>query len=259
MMTTTMMMLTDVSGIEGNYSCYLLIGVLLLHYLGPILTSDYTTLHNPIPYIKSASKQLTTTPNQVLNVRVGPGAAVLPTPPSATPEFPAITRLHLTYARKIYNGHQGARHFWRNCLPRLKYHNPSIPMTVKQTEEQEGPAALTIYFAEKLSNAASVSNNSNKSAVDDKYAPAAGETEKKAVVDVRDLDFKKIWDKVRVMTGAKEVEASNAEEEEVKKLERMRVQSEKDRERNLSIRQAKKDQERMLQEARGEVERLRQM
>ena len=131
-------------------------------------------------------------------------------------------------------------------------------MTVKQTEDQEGPAALTIYFAEKLSNAANLGSG-GKSPLDDKHAPAAGEAEKTAVVDVRGLDFKSIWDKVRVMTGAKEVEASNAEEEEVKKWERMRVQSEKDRERNANIRQAKKDQERMLQEARGEVERLRQM
>lgn len=60
------------------------------------------------------------------------------------------------------------------------------------------------------------------------------------------------------MTGAKEVQASQKEEEEVKKLEQMAVQSVKDRERNAKIRQAKKDQERMLQEARGEVERLRQ-
>lgn len=77
-------------------------------------------------------------------------------------------------------------------------------------------------------------------------------------MDLRDLDWKRIWDKVRVMTGAKEVQASAKEEEEVKKLEQMAVQSVKDQERNAKIRQTKRDQERMLQEARGEVERLRQ-
>ncbi|OJJ82821.1 mitochondrial 54S ribosomal protein mL61 [Aspergillus glaucus CBS 516.65] len=191
----------------------------------------------------------------ILDVTVGTGAAILPAPQTATKEFPAITRLHLTYAQKIYNGHQGARHFWRQCLPRLKYHNPSIPITVKQTEEQDGPAALTIYFAENASNAATL--NAAKD-INDKYAPAAGESEKTAVVDLRDLDWKRIWDKVRVMTGAKEVQASAKEEEEVKKLEQMAVQSVKDQERNAKIRQTKRDQERMLQEARGEVERLRQ-
>ncbi|KAF7180271.1 hypothetical protein CNMCM7691_009438 [Aspergillus felis] len=191
----------------------------------------------------------------ILNVRVGRGAAVLPAASKATTEFPAITRLHLTYARKIYGGHQGARHFWRNCLPRLKYYNPGIRMTVKQTDEQEGPAALTIYFAEQASKAAAL----NASQVQDKYAPAPSETEKTAVVDLKNLDYKEIWNKVKMMTGAEELQATADEEAELKKLEKMRQQSDKDRARVSAIRQAKKDQERMLQEARGEVEKLRQL
>lgn len=131
-------------------------------------------------------------------------------------------------------------------------------MTVRQTDEQEGPASLTIYFAERLSNAASLGAKSSGSD-GDTFAPKAEDAEKTTVLDVKDLDFKKIWEKVRMMTGAKEVEATDAEAEEVKRLENMRVQSGADRERNANIRQTKKDQERMLQEARGEVERLKQM
>ncbi|KKK22932.1 50S ribosomal protein [Aspergillus ochraceoroseus] len=193
--------------------------------------------------------------NTLLDVRVGTGAATFPSAASATNEFPAITRLHLTYARKIYGGHQGARHFWRNCLPRLKFHNPSVQMTVKQTDNQDGPAVLTIYFSEKLSNAASLS----PAKIEDKFAPQPGETEKAAVMDVRNLTYKEIWAKVKMMTGAAEIAATAQEEAELKKLEQMRVQAEKDRVRVAGIRQAKKDQERMLQEARGEVERLKQM
>lgn len=133
-------------------------------------------------------------------------------------------------------------------------------MTVKQTDEQEGPASLTIYFAERLSNAASLNAGTGAGAGGkDTFAPEAGGAEKTAVLDVKDLDFKKIWEKVQMMTGAKAVEATDAEAEEAKRLENMRVQSGADRERNANIRQAKKDQERMLQEARGEVERLKQM
>lgn len=133
-------------------------------------------------------------------------------------------------------------------------------MTVKQTDEQEGPASLTIYFAERLSNAASLNAGTGAGAGGkDTFAPEAGGAEKTAVLDVKDLDFKKIWEKVQMMTGAKAVEATDAEAEETKRLENMRVQSGADRERNANIRQAKKDQERMLQEARGEVERLKQM
>ncbi|KAE8350847.1 CI-B8 domain-containing protein [Aspergillus coremiiformis] len=191
----------------------------------------------------------------ILNVRVGTGAAILPSAASATKEFPAITRLHLTYARKMYGGHQGARHFWRNCLPRLKYHNPGIQMTVKQTEEQEGPAALTIYFAGRASNAASLT----AAAVEDKHAPAPESTEKTAAVDLKNLDYKEIWNKVKMMTGAQEVPTTPEEEAELQKFEQMRQQSEKDRVRIATMRQAKKDQERMLQEARGEIEKLKQL
>ncbi|KAF7591389.1 hypothetical protein BBP40_001615 [Aspergillus hancockii] len=191
----------------------------------------------------------------LLNVRVGTGAAILPSTTSATPEFPAITRLHLTYARKIYGGHQGARHFWRNCLPRLKYHNPGIRMSVKQTEEQEGPAALTIYWAEQASKASSLT----AAKIEDKHAPAPESTEKSAVVDLKNLDYQEIWNKVKLMTGAQEVPATPEEEAELKKFEQLRQQSDKDRVRIADMRQAKKDQERMLQEARGEVEKLKQL
>ncbi|PKY07343.1 50S ribosomal protein Mrp49 [Aspergillus campestris IBT 28561] len=193
----------------------------------------------------------------IVNIRIGTGAAILPTPTSATPDYPAITRLHLTYARKIYNGHQGARHFWRNCLPRLKYHNPGVPMSVKQTDDQEGPAALTIYFAERASKPASIT--AAVAELTDKHAPAPGDAEKTAIVDLRNLDYREIWNKVMNVTGAKEVPASAEEEAEVKRFEQMREQSGRDRVRIAAIRQAKKDQERMLQIARGEVEKLREL
>ncbi|KAL4892604.1 50S ribosomal protein Mrp49 [Aspergillus ambiguus] len=193
---------------------------------------------------------------RLLNIRVGTGAAILPTAPSATKDFPAITRLHLTYARKIYGGHQGARHFWRNCLPRLKYHNPSVAMSVKQTDEQDGPAALTIYFAEQASKAAALNA---ASAVEDKHAPAPAASEKTAIVDLKNLDYKEIWNKVALLTGAQDVAASDDELKQLARFEQMKQQSERDRARVLGIRQAKKDQERMLQEARGEVEKLKQL
>ncbi|BCS24317.1 mitochondrial 54S ribosomal protein mL61 [Aspergillus puulaauensis] len=193
--------------------------------------------------------------NTILNIRVGTGAAILPSAATATKEFPTVTRLHLTYASKIYGGHQGARHFWRNCLTRLKYHNPAIPITVKQTADQEGPASLTVYFAENLSNAASLS----ASAAKDQHAPEPSGSEQAAVVDVRNLTYTDIWNKFKNMTGAQEVSATETEKAELQKLEQMAQQSVKDRARVAGIRQAKLDHERMLQAARGEVEKLKQL
>ncbi|KAL4750163.1 hypothetical protein BDW72DRAFT_204154 [Aspergillus terricola var. indicus] len=190
----------------------------------------------------------------ILDIRVGTGAAILPSAANATAEYPAVTRLHLTYARKIYGGHQGARHFWRQCLTRLKYHNPGVPITVKQTDNQDGPASLTVYFAEKLSNAASLNT-----AAKDQHAPEPSATEKTATVDIRNLTYQDIWNKVKNMTGAQEVPPTDDEKAELAKFEQMAQQSVKDRARVAAIRQAKLDHKRMLEAAKGEVERLKQM
>ncbi|KAJ5532870.1 hypothetical protein N7494_009422 [Penicillium frequentans] len=191
----------------------------------------------------------------MLDVRVGLGAALFPSQVTATKEFPAVTRLHLTYAKKIYGGHHGARLFWRQCLPRLKYHNPGVSMTVQQTEDQEGPAALTIYFNEQLSSTAA--GLASKQLVD-KHAPKPEATEKSVVVDLKNLDPKEIWTRVQASTGAADVPPSEEDLAEAKRLAAITEKAVGDRKRISAMRQAKKDQERMLAEARGEVEKLKQ-
>lgn len=221
----------------------------------PSNDSDSTTPHRELA--KDSVEVYANAMFQILNVKVGTGAAILPSVVNASKDFPAVTRLHLTYARKIYGGHQGARHFWRNCLPRLKYHNPGVPMSVQQTQDQDGPAALTIYFAEQAGSAATAI--AGKNPVTDKHAPAPGDNEKTAVVDVKGLNFKEIWSRVKASTGAEEVRPNSEEEAELKRLRELSEQSAKDRQRIQSIQQAKKDQERMLAEARGQVEKLKQL
>lgn len=130
-------------------------------------------------------------------------------------------------------------------------------MTVQQTDDQNAPPALTIYFAERLSSTASAIVGTKKIA--DKHAPAPESGEKAAVVDLKDLSYKEIWSRVQASTGAEEVPASAEDEAERKRLEAITAKAGKDRERIRGMRQAKKDQERMLAEARGEVEKLREL
>ena len=130
-------------------------------------------------------------------------------------------------------------------------------MTVQQTTEQDGPAALTIYFAERVSSTANAIAGSRK--ITDKHAPPPETGEKTAVVDVKNLSFEEIWSRVQASTGAEEVTASAEDEAEAKKLADISAKAVKDRERIQAMRQAKKDQERMLAEARGEVEKLKQL
>ncbi|PWY88448.1 50S ribosomal protein Mrp49 [Aspergillus heteromorphus CBS 117.55] len=193
--------------------------------------------------------------NALLDVRTGTGAAILPTAATATKEFPAITRLHLTYAQKIYGGHQGARHFWRKCLPRLKFHNPAIPMTVRQTTEQEIPASLTIYFSERTSDAASLL----AAKITDKHAPKPLDTEQSAILELKDLDFQAIWNKVAKVTGAQEVPPTAADLAQRARHQEMDAKSITDRARVAEIRQQRADRERMLKEAKGEIEKLKEI
>ncbi|KAJ5769903.1 uncharacterized protein N7511_001954 [Penicillium nucicola] len=193
----------------------------------------------------------------LLDTRLGTGAAIFPTIASASKEFPAVTRLHLTYAQSIQGGHQGARQFWRKCLPRLKYHNPGVPMTVRQTTDQQGPAALSIYFAQQASEAAKVV--ANKKRIEDSHAPAAETSEEAIVLDIKDIPYKQIWERVRAITNAQQVSGSAEDQEQLKRWKAIQDKSGQDRDRVNALRQAKKDQERMLAVARGEVDKAKQV
>ncbi|KAI5800037.1 hypothetical protein EDC01DRAFT_613014, partial [Geopyxis carbonaria] len=70
-------------------------------------------------------------------VRNGFGAAALPAD---------VKSLVLSCAHKINEGHMGPRKFWRQFMPRLKYHNPDVHMDVIRTQLKGGPATLTISF-----------------------------------------------------------------------------------------------------------------
>ncbi|KIW96337.1 uncharacterized protein Z519_03406 [Cladophialophora bantiana CBS 173.52] len=73
----------------------------------------------------------------LFKIRHGEGAAILPPPPS-----PQLTRLSLQYDRKQWNkSTRPARIFQKDHLPRLKYHNPALPIRVEQ-----GPSRLQLTF-----------------------------------------------------------------------------------------------------------------
>lgn len=129
-------------------------------------------------------------------------------------------------------------------------------MTVQQTSEQEGPAALTVYFHERLSSTAP--GIAGKNPPVDKHAPAPAETEKSAVIDLKNLSLEEIWRRVQASTGAVDFEPTEGDKANKKYLADITARAPGDRARIRAIRQAKKDQERMLAEARGEIETSKQ-
>ncbi|KKZ67132.1 hypothetical protein EMCG_07191 [[Emmonsia] crescens] len=221
----------------------------------------------------------------LLNTRVGLGAALLP-PATSTPGLPPVTRIHLTYARKIYEGHGGARKFWRICLPRLKYHNPTLAVTVKQTGEQEGPAILSIYFKNKAAEAAEAAASSGETTptttatatetetatatatptpptpegeeqLSDEFAPPPTESEIVRRINIKKKTIRHIWEDFKQMTGAEDIPLSEADKAEIEETQRQKELSDLDRKRVAENRQMIKDQEKLLEAAREDVKRLR--
>ncbi|OJD12031.1 hypothetical protein AJ78_07319 [Emergomyces pasteurianus Ep9510] len=206
----------------------------------------------------------------LLNMRVGLGAAVLP-PATSAPGLPPVTRIHLTYARKIYEGHGGARKFWRICLPRLKYHNPALAVTVKQTSEQEGPAILSIYFNNKSAGVIEADAASSEEAptasppptpegeeqLSDEFAPPPTESEIVRRLNIKKKTIRHIWEDFKMMTGAEDIPLSEADKAEIEETQRQKELSDLDRKRVAENRQMIKDQEKLLEAAREDVKRLR--
>lgn len=130
-------------------------------------------------------------------------------------------------------------------------------MSVKPYEgEEKNAPALTIFFSGAQPTKAQAYHDAS---IKDEFAPSPTESEKAVVLNLKDYNFEEIWQQVKELTGAIEVESTVEDREQVEKFRQMAVKAEADRIRVSGIRQAKKDQERMLQEARGEVEKLREL
>ncbi|KAK2744034.1 hypothetical protein FQN57_004487 [Myotisia sp. PD_48] len=191
---------------------------------------------------------------RLLQVRVGLGATIFP---SASSNISPLARLHLSYAQKSQGSHLGARKFWRQCLPRLKYYNPGLKITVTQTKDEAVPPLLTLYFAKPSDG--SISNPSSpESKVVDNLAPPPMESESVQTLDIRDLDYSQIWERVKSATSAEDMKPSEEDTQEVEELERNKVQAKIDKERVSKARRARKDQLKMLAAAQAEIAKQKQ-
>lgn len=149
----------------------------------------------------------------------------------------------MNFARRIGGGHMGPRKFWHHVLPRLKYHNPAVGMTVERTEDQEGPASLTVFFGEEGSGG------------------EKGRTEEagKKEVRSRSINMKnrkegEILEELLRMTGGKAVLATPAEEQQLKDLEQERRRGEGDRVRQAAVLKGRRRQQQILQQAKQSMD-----
>ena len=176
-------------------------------------------------------------------MRVGPGAAILSND---------VKKLHLNFARKADDGHYGARRIWRQYLPRLKYHNPAVSMTVKRTADQEGPAVLSIHFtlASKSSSPAAVSASSTS--ISPSILPSDHIPSKQvATIDMKHKSESEILSRLLELTRATPYEATPDELAELKDVEDYSRRTTRDRAAQARLNQIKKQEQALLDQARG--------
>lgn len=160
----------------------------------------------------------------------------------------------MDFALKSNNGHFGARKFWRNCLPRLKYHNPAISMTVNRTKDQDGPATLTIFFAPPHRSTSTTSSPAPSSSPSSNTTPSEhAHFDRVETIDMKNIRDSDIMSSLMTLTKATPVIATPEEKTE---LEEMREDTEIRKQDALigaRYREKVREEKALLDQARGAV------
>ncbi|KAJ4859149.1 mitochondrial ribosomal protein l51 / s25 / CI-B8 domain-containing protein [Trichoderma breve] len=165
----------------------------------------------------------------------------------------------MDFALRLKGGHMGARKFWREYLPRLKYHNPSIPMIVNRHDQNQLPPTMTIYLRKAGSSAAPASSSSSSEPI---AQPSSSRTnlskaqpptadERVVHIDMANKHSSHILEFFMAETRAVPLQPTNEEIAEMQALETLRKNAEVDRERVRLLRLEKKKEEDMLKRARA--------
>ncbi|KAF5696517.1 ribosomal MRP49 [Fusarium mundagurra] len=180
----------------------------------------------------------------IISLRCGPGAAILP---------PEVTRIHMDFATSFKNGHMGAKKFWRENLPRLKYHNPSVPMIVNRHSRNNKKPTISIYLRKPDASTPAPATRSQPSSSRNNMSKATPPDvdEKIITVDMTEKHSSHILEYVLAETRAVPIKPTKEEIRELQELDAMARQAELDRARMRSLREEKKREEDMLKRARA--------
>ena len=183
-----------------------------------------------------------TKPLQLLDIRLGPGAMVMK---------PEVKRIHMKFAKTINDGHMGPRYiwsalvwkrllitvrkFWHNMLPRLKFHNSAIPMTVTRTDDNAGPAVLSVFFSRP-----------GEASPD----PSQQVEEQEERIDMKHKTDTDILNELTTLTEAKQIEPTEQEEADMTTLEEQAARSARDAQVQQEVVEKKKREAQILETAR---------
>ncbi|KAK4038946.1 CI-B8 domain-containing protein [Parachaetomium inaequale] len=180
----------------------------------------------------------------LVRIRNGPGAAVLPQD---------VTRIHMEFAHKINGGHMGPRKFWRDALPRLKYWNPAVPMVVNRSNNQEGPAMLTLYFREPGSAFTSDIPQPSSSTEGFAKAPVPAPGERVLTIDMKNRRSEAILKEFMDKSGAVAVKMTPQDEAKLREVEDLEATGAIDREKVAKMNAAAKREKQMIAQAHSEA------
>ncbi|KAI1004804.1 hypothetical protein K3495_g3413 [Podosphaera aphanis] len=175
----------------------------------------------------------------LLAIKTGPLAARLP---------PNITRLHLIFPQTHYDGniarHKGAIKFWRQFLPQLKYHNPTVSMTVERLTEESCPCHMTIHY-----NSSTTPSTSEKIPAKEKKAKASGVKTKE--INMKGQTASQIIEQLLEVTKAKLVELSAKDAEKIEWVKQAKEKSLAEAQIMKVHNEKRKKQEEMMSAAKG--------
>ena len=157
-----------------------------------------------------------------------------------------VKKIHLNFAQKADDGHYGARRVWRVYLPRLKYHNPAVSMTVKRTADQEGPATLLIHFASPTISSSPIAPAASTKTLSD-HSPS----KKVETIDMKHKSESEILSRLLEMTKAMPYEATPDELAELRDVEDYNRKTAMDRAAQSRLNQIKRQEQALLDQARG--------
>lgn len=161
------------------------------------------------------------------------------------------------------------RKFWKLCLPRLKFYNPAVPMLVNRTEDQSGPAKMSIYFrqASLTSNTPSaltskfntlpLAQQPHSSISNEHPAPEPEEGERVVTIDMKGIHSDTILSEFMAKTGAIPVEPTPADNTQKMRIEERREKAAVDRAIVKKYLDDKRREERMLALAHQEAEAIK--
>ena len=142
-------------------------------------------------------------------------------------------------------------------MPRLKYHNPAISMTVNRSHNQEGPATLTVYFAPtpppRIPSATALSAPSSST---DQSTTPSGHTfaDRIATIDMKHKNESEILSRLLELTKGMPYEATPEELDELKEVDVEKRRSERDRDAQAKLNEVRRQEKALLDLARGRIQ-----